>query len=151
MTFEGPMQVDFYHLTATPLDRVLPRVAERVLGDGGRLLIVADEARLPALDKLLWTWRADSFLPHAYAGGDNDADQPILLAAEPAAVNKARNVVIADGRWRDEALVFDRAFHFFDEDRIVEARQAWKALADREGIERRYWKQSEGGGWEQLA
>ena len=37
------------------------------------------------------------------------------------------------------------------EERIVEARQAWKALGERGGIERRYWKQSEGGGWEQLA
>jgi len=145
------MQVDFYHLTAAPIERVLPRIAERVLADGGRLLIVADQARLPALDKLLWTWRADSFLPHACAGGERDANQPILLAADVISPNDARNVAIADGEWRDEVLGFDRAFHFFDEERIVEARQAWKALGDRDGVERRYWKQSEGGGWEQLA
>ncbi|MBY8827863.1 DNA polymerase III subunit chi [Hephaestia mangrovi] len=145
------MQVDFYHLTAAPIERVLPRIAERVLADGGRLLIVADQARLPALDKLLWTWRADSFLPHACAGGERDANQPILLAADVISPNDARNVAIADGEWRDEVLGFDRAFHFFDEERIVEARQAWKALGDRYGVERRYWKQSEGGGWEQLA
>ena len=145
------MQVDFYHLTAAPIERVLPRIAERVLADGGRLLIVADQARLLALDKLLWTWRADSFLPHDRAGGDRDADQPILLSADTRAANMARNIAIADGAWRDAALDFDRAFHFFDDDRIVEARQAWKTLAGREGIERRYWKQGEGGGWEQLA
>ena len=114
-------------------------------------MTVADQARLPALDKLLWTWRADSFLPHDCAGGDRDADQPILLSADTKATNAARNIAIADGAWRDAALEFDRAFHFFDEERIVEARQAWKALAGREGIERRYWKQGEGGGWEQLA
>ncbi len=28
--------------------------------------------------------------------------------------------------------MFDRAFHFFDGDRIGEARLAWKALADRD-------------------
>ncbi|MGN6278852.1 MAG: DNA polymerase III subunit chi [Sphingomonas sp.] len=145
------MQVDFYHLTAAPIERVLPRVAERVLADGGRLLIVAEAARLAALDKLLWTWRPDSFLPHGCAGGERDAGQPILLSAEVSAPNDARNVAIADGQWREEALGFERAFHFFDEERIVEARQAWKALAEREGVERRYWKQSEGGGWEQLA
>ncbi|TPG42940.1 DNA polymerase III subunit chi [Sphingomonas koreensis] len=145
------MQVDFYHLTATPLDRVLPRIAERVVADGGRLLIVAEPARLPALDKLLWTYKPDSFLPHACAGGEGDAVQPILLSSEPAAASAARNIALADGVWRDAALDFDRAFHFFDEERIVEARQAWKALADREGVERRYWKQGEAGGWEQLA
>ncbi|TPG21553.1 DNA polymerase III subunit chi [Sphingomonas koreensis] len=145
------MQVDFYHITATPLDRVLPRIAERVVADGGRLLIVAEPARLPALDKLLWTYKPDRFLPHACAGGEGDAVQPILLSSEPAAANAARNIALTDGVWRDAALDFDRAFHFFDEERIVEARQAWKALADREGVERRYWKQGEAGGWEQLA
>ena len=145
------MQVDFYHLTARPIERVLPSIAEKVLGDGGRLLIVADEARLPALDRLLWEFKPASFLPHSCAGGENDADQPVLLSTESAAANGARNVALADGVWRDAALEFDRAFHFFDEDRIVEARQAWKALGEREGVERRYWKQSESGGWEKVA
>ncbi|HEU4960065.1 MAG TPA: DNA polymerase III subunit chi [Sphingomonas sp.] len=145
------MQVDFYHLTAAPLDRVLPRVVERVLAKGDRLLIVAGEAQLPALDRLLWGHRPDSFLPHACAGGENDAAQPVLLSTQPEAANQARNIALADGVWRDAALSFDRAFHFFDEERIVEAREAWKALAERDGVEPRYWKQSESGGWEQLA
>ncbi|RIA45859.1 DNA polymerase III chi subunit [Hephaestia caeni] len=145
------MQVDFYHLTATPLDRVLPRLAERVVADGGRLLIVVEDARLPALDRLLWTYKAESFLPHACAGGDRDAAQPILLAAAPDAANGARNILLADGVWREEALGFDRAFHLFDEERIREARLTWKSLATRDGIDRRYWKQDDSGRWEQAA
>ncbi len=145
------MQVDFYHLTATPLDRVLPRLAERVVADGGRLLIVADEARLSALDRLLWTYKAESFLPHACAGGDDAAAQPILLTAAPDAANGARHILLADGVWREEALAFDRVFHLFDEERIREARLTWKSLGDREGIDRRYWKQDDSGRWEQAA
>lgn len=145
------MQVDFYHLTTTSLDRVLPRIAEHVLATDERLLIVAEAERLAALDRLLWTYRADTFLPHACADGSRDADQPVLLAAAPEAANGARNIALADGIWRDEALRFDRAFHFFDEDRIVEARQTWKALAGRDGVERHYWKQVEGGGWDRIA
>jgi DNA polymerase-3 subunit chi len=145
------MQVDFYHLTTRPLERVLPSIAERVLAAGDRLLIVAEAARLPALDRLLWTYRPDSFLPHGCAGGEGDADQPVLLSTDVAPANHARNVALADGVWRDAALGFDRAFHFFDEERIIAARQAWKALGDRADVERRYWKQSEAGGWEQLA
>ncbi len=145
------MQVDFYHLTTTPLDRVLPRIAERVVGGGGRLLIVsADAVQRSALDKLLWTYAADSFLPHGQSGED-DASQPILIGGDAIAGNAARNVALADGQWRDEALAFDRAFHFFDAERIAEARAAWKALADRDGVERRYWKQDDSGKWEQAA
>jgi len=145
------MQVDFYHLTAQPLDRVLPRIAERVVESGGRLLIVAESGdQRTALDKLLWTYNPESFLPHAEAGGD-DLIQPILIAATTDATNSAGNIALADGIWREEALGFDRAFHFFDADRITEARAAWKGLADRDGVERRYWKQGDEGRWEQAA
>ncbi len=63
------MQVDFYHLTQAPVERVLPRIAERVLETGGRLLIVSsDEALAQRLDSHLWNYRPDSFLPHGVAG-----------------------------------------------------------------------------------
>ena len=148
------MQVDFYHLTQLPLERALPRIAERVVETGGRLLIVAGEASQRAkLDQLLWTYSPESFLPHGQAGGPDDDRQPILIAGEAGATpaNGARNIALADGVWRDAALGFDRAFHFFDEDRIAEARAAWKGLAGREGVERNYWKQNEQGRWEKAA
>lgn len=145
------MQVDFYHLTVRPLERVLPRIAERLVGDGQRLLIVAEEAaQRDALDRLLWSYAPESFLPHAEAGGEADPDQPILIAAAIQAPNGARNIALADGVWRDEALTFDRVFNFFDNDRIDGARAAWRALADRPDINRRYWKQTDSG-WEQAA
>lgn len=145
------MKVDFYHLTRSPLDRVLPRIAARLHGDGERLLLVSeDEAQRRDLDMLLWTYVPDSFLPHAQAGAGDDALQAVLIASGPDAANGARNIAIVDGQWRDEALTFDRAFHFFGEDHIAAARSAWKALADHDGVERRYWRQGDGG-WEQAA
>jgi DNA polymerase-3 subunit chi len=146
------LQVDFYHLTVRPLDRVLPRIAERVIAGGDRLLIVsADTAQREALDRALWTYAPESFLPHAQAGSANDGLQPILIAADAVAGNGARHIALADAIWRDAALDFERVFHFFDEERIAEARTTWKGLADRTGVERRYWKQTSTGGWEQAA
>jgi DNA polymerase-3 subunit chi len=146
------MQVDFYHLTLQPIERVLPRLAERVLAGGGRLLIVAEgDQQRATLDKLLWSYAPESFLPHAQAGGAHDADQPVLIAAAPDPANGARNILLADGVWRDEALGYDRAFHLFDEASIAAARAAWRALGDRDGVERRYWKQDEAGRWQQAA
>jgi DNA polymerase III subunit chi len=146
------MQVDFYHLTVTPLERALPSIAQRVVAGGGRLLIVSDdEAQRGAIDRLLWTYAPESFLPHAQAGGERDATQPVLIAAAATAANAARHVALIDGQWRDAALEFDRAFHFFDAERIAEAREAWKGLAGRDGVERRYWKQDDSGKWEQAA
>ncbi|UZK66549.1 DNA polymerase III subunit chi [Sphingomonas sp. M1-B02] len=146
------MQVDFYHLTHASLDRVLPQIAEKVLASGGRLLIVAEDAgQRTKLDQLLWSYAPESFLAHGLAGGADDAQQPVLIGQEPEAANAARNIALVDGVWRDAALGFDRAFHFFDEERISEARAAWKALTDRADVERRYWKQNDAGRWEQAA
>lgn len=144
------MQVDFYHLTATPLERALPRIAERVVEGGNRLLVVAAEAQQrAALDRLLWTYSADSFLPHAEAGAGEDDRQAVLIAPDLAQGPGLTHVALVDGLWRDGATAFDRAFHFFDESHVAAARAAWKSLADREGVERRYWKQDEGGRWSQ--
>lgn len=146
------MQVDFYHLTRQPLDHVLPRIAERVVASGGRLLVVAEDAEERArIDRLLWTWAPESFLPHGLSGTDGEAEQPVLIAEQPVAANAAASVAIVDGRWREEALAFERAFHLFDEEVIVAARAAWRALGGRDGVERRYWKQDDDGGWQQVA
>ena len=146
------MQVDFYHLSSTPLDRALPQIAEKVLASGARLLIVSDSAtQRTMLDKLLWSYAPDSFMPHGIAGGENDAAQPVLLSDSAEPVNAAKHIALVDGEWRDAALSFDRAFHFFDADRIAEARVAWEALAERDGVERRYWKQNDAGRWERAA
>jgi DNA polymerase-3 subunit chi len=138
--------VDFYHLTASPLEKVLPSIAEKVLASGERLLVVADEAQLARLDEQLWTYAKDTFLPHGR--GDADA-QPILLAAEPVAANGATNVALADGAWRDEALSFARTFYFFDAAHLDGARAAWRALKANAEATARYWMQDERGKWVQ--
>ena len=134
------MQVDFYQLAGTPAEQVIATLAEKVLEADGRLLIVAqDEAQLARLDRLLWNQAPSSFLPHGVVGGADDARQPILLSTSPDAPNQARNMLIADGLWREAALTYDRSFYLFDDGTLEGARLAWKLLAGREGIERRYW------------
>ncbi|HEX9948499.1 MAG TPA: DNA polymerase III subunit chi [Allosphingosinicella sp.] len=140
------MIADFYHLTASPLERVLPSIAEKVVAGGGRLLVVAEPDLLARLDEHLWSYARDSFLPH---GRGRPESQPVLLSTEPEPANGAANIALADGRWRDEALGFERAFYFFDAGGLDPARAAWRALKGRPEIEARYWKQDERGKWVQ--
>jgi DNA polymerase-3 subunit chi len=145
------VQVDFYQLGSTPAEQVIASIAEKVLASDGRLLVVAeDEPFLARLDRMLWDQGTTSFLPHALAGGADDARQPILLSPSPDAPNNARNMLIADGQWRDAALTYDRSFFLFDAATLEAARLAWKLLAGREGVERRYWAQTDGR-WKQQA
>jgi DNA polymerase III subunit chi len=139
------MQVDFYQLAGTPPEQVIASIAEKILSADGRLIVIAeDEAYLARLDRMLWDQGPTSFLPHGLAGGSDDVRQPILLTASPDAPNLARNLLVADGIWREAALTFDRSFFLFDDATLQGAREAWKSLADRDGVERRYWAQQDG-------
>jgi len=141
------VRIDFYHLTDKPLEQVLPAICEKLLAGGERLLVVAGEGQVESLDRLLWTYTPESFLPHGRAGAAREAEQPILIGASPTAANGARNVALADGQWRDEALAFERVFYFFDGTTIDGARNAWKSLKSQSAAERHYWKQNESGRW----
>ncbi len=139
------MQVDFYQLAGIPAEQVIVSLAEKVLAADGRLLVVAqDELFLARLDRMLWDQEPTSFLPHGVAGGAEDARQPILLSTSTDAPNLARNMLIADGLWRDSALSYDRSFFLFDDATLLAARDAWKSLADREGLELHHWRQDAG-------
>ena len=145
------MQVDFYQLGQIPLEQVIGSIADKLLAQEARLLIVAeDDTLLARLDRMLWDQGASSFVPHGLAGGPDDARQPILLSTSPDAPNLARNMLIADGQWREAALNYDRAFYLFDNDALEGARLAWKLLSGRDGVERNFWAR-EDGKWVQKA
>ena len=141
------MQVDFYQLTRDPAEKVLPAIAQRILDNKGRLLIISDDAgQLDAISAALWTARPDSFLAHAKSGEGDDALQPILLSQDTDAPNGAKFVALADGNWRAVTEDFERVFYLFPPEQTDNARSAWRTLGD--GVERRYWKQ-DGGKWVQ--
>ena len=141
------MQVDFYQLTRDPAEKVLPAIAQRILDNKGRLLIISDDAsQLDAISAALWTARPDSFLAHAKSGEGDDALQPIWLSHDTDAPNGAKFVALADGNWRAVTEDFERIFYLFPPEQTDNARSAWRTLGD--GVERRYWKQ-DGGKWVQ--
>ena len=139
------MRVDFYQLGGARPEAVIATIAAKVVEGDGRLLVVADdEGFLARLDRQLWDQDSGGFLPHAIAGGVDDSRQPVLLSTSEDAPNLARNLLIADGLWREAALSFDRAFFLFGEGTLEDARLAWKLLSGRDGVERRYWAQDDG-------
>ena len=141
------MRVDFYQLGDATVESVIAAIGGKLIAEDQRLLVVAsDEALLARLDRMLWDQGPTSFVPHGLAGSGDDAAQPILLSQGSDAPNLARNLLIADGEWREAATSYDRAFYLFDEASLDAARLAWKLLAGRDGVERFYWA-NEGGRW----
>lgn len=141
------MLVDFYHLASSPLERVLPRICERLVQEGQRLLVVGDDPLLGQLDEQLWTYAPESFLAHGLSDKPAADKQPILLSRDIHPLNGAANIALVDGVWREPALDFARAFFLFGNGELDEARAAWRSLKGNADAEPRYWKQNEAGKW----
>jgi DNA polymerase-3 subunit chi len=141
------VRVDFYLLSRDTVEQALPQIARAAKRAGKRMLAVSSDSEQRSLiDRALWEQYPEDFLAHGSAEASHAARQPLLLSADCAALNSAPYLVLADGVWRDEALAFERAFLFFDQSTIDNARSCWRMLGQRENVERHFWKQ-EGGRW----
>jgi DNA polymerase-3 subunit chi len=144
----------FYHLERSELTKALPPLLEKCLERGWRALVRGGSAeRLDALDAILWTFRDDSFLPHAREGGESDARQPILLTTGVDNPNDAKALFLIDGAEPGDLSQFERACLVFDgrdENALNLARSRWKE-AKAAGINASYWRESASGKWEKQA
>ncbi|WFL76494.1 DNA polymerase III subunit chi [Altererythrobacter arenosus] len=142
------MRVDFYQLSRDPVERVTAMLARKVLQAGKRLLVLsADAEQREALSKELWRAGPEEFLANGDAAQPNVERQPILLSETPDAANGASMVLIADGKWRPEALGFERALLLFGPEDTEAARALWRELDGQDEVTREIHKQDDSGKW----
>lgn len=146
-------EIGFYHLTRTGVAQALPQLLGRTLAVGQRALVMCGSPeRVAELDKALWETPDPDWLPHGTAA-DGDADlQPIWLATDDGAPNRARFLFLTDGADTPRLGAFDRVFDLFDgtdEAAVAAARLRWKA-AKAAGHALTYWQQG-ARGWEKKA
>jgi DNA polymerase III subunit chi len=144
-------EVLFYHLQNMSLESVLPPLLEKSLERGWRVVVQSTSPeRADALDAHLWTYRDDSFLPHATWRAQDAADQPIILAVEEGNPNRAHVRFLVDNAavpadsdsYERVVLVFNGE----DADALAAARLAWADCKSR-GFTVTYWQADESGRW----
>lgn len=138
--------VYFYHLTERPLEATLPVLVEKALGAGWRVAIRGrSTAELEALDTRLW--QGEGFLPHGLAGGEHDAEQPVLLTTGPAANDPACVMAIGGADVTpDEVKDLTRVcilFNGADDGAVEGARAQWRTLTSA-GVSAKYWAEENG-------
>jgi DNA polymerase-3 subunit chi len=152
-------EVLFYHLERAGLEEVLPGLLERTLERGWKAVVcVGSQERMAALDSHLWTFRDESFIPHAMDNDPRATTQPILLTTGGANLNGASVAFYADGAapndWSPDTLSeYQRVVLLFDgrdPQATDAARVHWKG-ARASGCETTYWQQSASGKWEKKA
>lgn len=147
-------EVLFYHLERAPLEAVLPQLLEKTLERGWRAVVqVGSQERLEALDEALWTYRADSFLPHGSARDGHADAQPVFLTTGDDTPNGAGVRFLVDGAEPAGFTGFVRIVFMFDgnnSDAVAQARVQWTA-AKAAGCGATYWQQNASGRWEKKA
>jgi DNA polymerase-3 subunit chi len=145
-------EILFYHLRGQSIEAVLPPLLEKSLERGWRVIVqVASEERIEALDAYLWTFRNDSFLPHATWRDAEASRQPILLTVDDANPNSAAVRFLLDGTpIPANAAAYERIVLIFDGtdgDAVESARAHWHE-ATKNGFEVTYWQADECGRWQ---
>lgn len=135
----------FYHVEHGSLDAAIAPLIEKCLERRWRVVVVGHEETVDRLDRALWTWKDQSFIPHGRIRSDA-ANQPVLLSTEAVPANGAKVAVLLDGS-DAEADQFERLMVVFDGgDEVVraKARQQYKAALDA-GSPARYFQQDRSG------
>jgi DNA polymerase-3 subunit chi len=142
------IEYGFYHLTRTPLEPALGQLLERVLASGQRAVVVASSPeRVEALNRALWIFGRESFLPHGSREDGFAEDQPVFLTDAADFPNGATVLVLVDGAEVEPPPQFTRCLYMFDgndEAAVAQARDFWRRLRDR-GEALTYWQQTERG------
>lgn len=144
------MEIGFYHLTRSRIEEALPRLLEKILAAGHRVVLrVPDAERLESLNRHLWTYARDSFLPHGTRADGYAQRQPIFLTTEVENPNGADVLVLVGESEVPVVEGFARVVDMFDggdAEAVEAARRRWRHWREA-GHTLVYWQQDETGGW----
>ena len=135
----------------------MPKLVQKALEQEYRVLIITEHPeQAKRLDTALWTFEPGSFLPHALAtGGDEDKEQPVLLAQDYTDANDATLLICLNGQAFDASpdarlvRILDM-FDGYNESALAAARARWKAYKEA-GFPVSYIKQQANGSWKKEA
>ncbi len=145
-------EVLFYHLERSTLEQVLPSLLEKCLERQWHVVVQTGNMQgAEELNRMLWSYKDDSFLPHGTQKNGSEAMQPVFITDNDANPNKASVRFLLDGSELGDISDYTRVIFIFkghDMEAVAQARENWKIVkaADHEAT---YWQQNSQARWEQ--
>ena len=114
------------------------RLAAWHYAQGRRVLLLApDQLCAEELDRALWTFEQNSFVPHEQAGGIDQEQEPVLIATSPQNLNRASVLIMLKPLEPEEAPGYLHLVYFVpgeEGEELVETRERYKRLKGDPGI-----------------
>jgi DNA polymerase-3 subunit chi len=118
-----------FYQSFSPL-HTLPRLLETLYREGIKSLVYTPlPHQRDEINGLLWTYRADSFLPHGRCCDPYAEAQPILVSHQCIPLNKASAVLTLGGDSAEDLHPFEAYYYLFpsgDEDATRQSRTHWR-------------------------
>ena len=128
-------RAEFVRLRKPERARHLFELAAEFYNAGQRVLIlVADDDQGIKLDHFLWTWKRDSFLPHAFDNGAIEClGDPIVIASAERNANASRVAILGRPASLNFLRQFDTIIDFaetYDDDLKAASRQRYRSYQE---------------------
>lgn len=128
-------RAEFVTLRKNERARHLYELAAEFYQCGHRVLIlVTDEDQGIKLDHFLWTWKRDSFLPHAFDNGAVEClGEPIVIASTERNANASRVAILGRPASLNFLRQFDTIIDFaetYDDELATASRQRYRAYRE---------------------
>ena len=144
------MDINFYHLTRTSVEKTLPKLLEKVLEANQRAVVITESPALTnLLNDTLWTYSTNAFLPHGSAAEGQPMEHPIWLTETLENPNQSNVLVQLGHAPINHFDSFKKCLYIFDSnqsDVLEKARHNWITYKSR-GHNLRYFQQDSDGNW----
>jgi len=136
----GNGQVAFLNSDGRPLFEALGRYLEAQYHKGSVLVLCTNEERVAELDSGLWTFDAESFVPHGTQGDGDPNEQSVWISIGEPGDSRSRLILVDDAMPKDwqhyekYAYLFDAR----DPEARDRARARWREWSDQ-GKQLAYW------------
>ncbi|MES2607732.1 MAG: DNA polymerase III subunit chi [Pseudomonadota bacterium] len=129
------LQVSFYQLMLTPMEKVVPRIVDKIYASKLRAMIwIENDEKLALLNTSLWTYSTLAFIPHGCRLDSEETkdQQPIWLSTALENPNQSSVCMVTNGCivLNPGSLGFDRIVDIFDAT-IAETRDGAASYAER--------------------
>ncbi|MDR1982311.1 MAG: DNA polymerase III subunit chi [Holosporaceae bacterium] len=142
------MEISFYQTAEGTLISSIIRLLEKIYTSGQRCIFFSPlEERVKIIDKTLWTFSTDSFIPHGDRSLGFPEKQPIYFTSQPENPNNAQILMLVDTFEYKGHADFEKIIFIFENKQQEENALALYNDLKKNKENVNYWKRSPQG-WE---
>lgn len=130
-------RIIFITLSVANKLRVVCDLVEQEYMNGNRVVInVADEDEGKSLDKMLWTWKQSSFIPHSFISDQSDfPEDPVLITDQIVKNTPYDTLILVSPTSIENFSGFEKVIDFaekYNPTKIIADRDRYKMYRDKD-------------------